>query len=103
MQQRTEKVFFEFEIIAFELVALDTPFIWDISSERNHLWGSSFFSKYWKLYVYFGNAGKNGENFFWFEIIAFDLMTLDTRFYWEKILVIGCQYVDKMCQDFKYY
>ena len=29
------------------------------------------------------------------EIIAFELVPLDTRFYWERILVIGCQYVNK--------
>ena len=28
--------------------------------------------------------------FFDFEIIAFELVALDTRFYWEGILVIGC-------------
>ena len=28
-----------------------------------------------------------------FEIIAFELVALNTRLYWERILVIGCQYV----------
>ena len=37
------------------------------------------------------------------EIIAFELVPLDTRFYWERILVIGCQYVNKQSQDFRYY
>ena len=41
--------------------------------------------------------------FFDFEIIAFELVSLDTRFYWERILVIGCQYVNKQSQDFRYY
>ena len=41
--------------------------------------------------------------FFHFEIIAFELVPLDTRFYWERILVIGCQYVNKQSQDFRYY
>ena len=41
--------------------------------------------------------------FFDFEIIAFELVPLDTRFYWERILVIGCQYVNKQSQDFRYY
>ena len=30
-----------------------------------------------------------------FEIIAFELVLLKTRFYWERILVIGCQHVKK--------
>ena len=29
MQKKIEKAFFGFEIIAFELVALDTPFYWE--------------------------------------------------------------------------
>ena len=37
------------------------------------------------------------------EIIAFELVPLDTRFYWERILVIGCQYVNKQSQDFRNY
>ena len=41
--------------------------------------------------------------FFGFEIIAFELVALNTRFYWERILVIGCQYVNKQSQDFIYY
>ena len=41
--------------------------------------------------------------FFDFEIIAFELVQLDTRFYWETILVIGCQYIKKQSQDFRYY
>ena len=38
-----------------------------------------------------------------FEIIAFELVAVDTRFYWERILVIGCEYVNKQSQDFRYY
>ena len=38
-----------------------------------------------------------------FEIIAFELVALDTRFYWERILVIGCQYVNKQSQDYRYF
>ena len=36
-------------------------------------------------------------------IIAFKLVPLNTRFYWERILVIGGQYVNKQSQDFGYY
>ena len=37
------------------------------------------------------------------EINAFDLVALNTCFYWERILVIGCQYVKKQSEDFRYY
>ena len=37
------------------------------------------------------------------EIIAFVLIKVNTRFYWERILVIGCEYVNKQSQDFTYY
>ena len=38
---------------------------------------------------------KIEQIFFDFDIIAFELVPLDTSFYWERILVIGCQYVKK--------
>ena len=38
-----------------------------------------------------------------FEIIAFGCVALNTRFYWERILVIGCQYVNNQSQDYIYY
>ena len=38
-----------------------------------------------------------------FEKIAFQLVPLDTRFYLERILVIGYQYDNKYSQDFRYY
>ena len=41
--------------------------------------------------------------FFGFEIIAFELVALNTRFYWENILVIGCHYANKESQDFRYF
>ena len=37
-----------------------------IISKSNKLGGSSFFGKYSKLYVDYGNAEKNAENSFWF-------------------------------------
>ena len=40
--------------------------------------------------------------FFDFDIISFELVALDTRFYWDRILVIGCQYVKKETQEFRY-
>ena len=41
--------------------------------------------------------------FFDLEIIVFELVPLNTRFYRERMLLIGCQYVNKQSQDFKYY
>ena len=37
------------------------------------------------------------------EEIAFELISLNTHSYGERILVIGCQYVSKQSQDFRYY
>ena len=41
--------------------------------------------------------------FFDLEIVAFELVVLNTRFSWERMLLIGCQYVNKQSQDFIYY
>ena len=41
--------------------------------------------------------------FFDFEIIAFELVALNTPFYWERILVIGCHYVNEKSKDFRHY
>ena len=41
--------------------------------------------------------------FFDMEVIAFELVPLNTGFYWERIIVIGCQYVNKTPQDFRHY
>ena len=38
-----------------------------------------------------------------FEIIAFELVVLNTGFYREKIHFIGCHYVNKESQDFIYF
>ena len=38
---------------------------------------------------------KIQEIFLDFEVIAFELVALNTRFYWERILLIGFQYVNK--------
>ena len=46
---------------------------------------------------------ENQIKFLDFDIIAFELFTFDTSFYWERILVIGCQYVNKQLHDFRYY
>ena len=45
---------------------------------------------------------KTQKMFFYSEIIAFELFALDTRFYWERILFIRRQYVNKQSQDFRY-
>ena len=41
--------------------------------------------------------------FFDFEIILFELVALDIRFYWERILGIEFIYVNKQCQYIRYY
>ena len=46
---------------------------------------------------------KIHKMFFDFEIIAFELVALNTRFYCKRILVIGSQYVNKQSQDFRYF
>ena len=46
---------------------------------------------------------KVGKIFSDFEIIAIELVPLDTRFYWESILVVGRQYVNKQLHDFRCY
>ena len=44
---------------------------------------------------------KIQKMFFDSDIIAFELVALNTRFYWEKIHFIGSQYVQKKFEDFK--
>ena len=46
---------------------------------------------------------KIEEIFFHLEIIAFEMIALNTPFYTERILVIACQYVNKKSQDLIYY
>ena len=46
---------------------------------------------------------KIQQIFFNFEIIAFGMVELNTRFSRERILVIGGQYVNKQSQDVRYY
>ena len=46
---------------------------------------------------------KIQEIYFYFEVIAFELVVLNTRFDCERILVIRRQYVNKQSQDFSYY
>ena len=46
---------------------------------------------------------KNIEKiFFGLEIIAFELVTLNTRFYLENILVIRCEYANIESENFRY-
>ena len=62
-----------------------------------------FFSKYSKFYVDPRNAEKIEKVFFDGEVIAFEFIALTSRFYWVRILVIRCQYVNKQSQHLKYY
>ena len=41
--------------------------------------------------------------FFNLEIISFELIALHIPFYWERILVVGCPYVNKQSESFSYY
>ena len=41
--------------------------------------------------------------FFDFAVISFELVALDSHFYWERIVDIGWQYVNKQSLDFTYY
>ena len=46
---------------------------------------------------------KLEKTFFGLEIIAFEFVALTTRFYWETILAIVCQYVNKQFLDLRNY
>ena len=46
---------------------------------------------------------KFQKSFFDFGITAIELVALNTRFYWENILVIGCHYANKESEDFIYF
>ena len=46
---------------------------------------------------------KIEELLFDLKIIAFEMVALNTRFYWETIRLTGCQYVNKQSQDYIYY
>ena len=54
--------------------------------------------------MYTSEIDKKFKKTFWvFEIIAFELVALNTHFYWQRILVTGVQYVKKKSQDFRYF
>ena len=59
-----------------------------------------FFFKVLQILHRFWKGRKEIEKvFFDLEIISFELVTLDTRFYWKGILLIGCRYVNKQSQE----
>ena len=62
-----------------------------------------FFLKYSKLYVDFGKQRKIEQIFLDLEIISFEMVGLNIRFYWERILFIECQHVKKQPHAFRYY
>ena len=41
--------------------------------------------------------------FFHLEVNAFELVALNTHFYWQRTLLIDCQYVHTQAQYFIYY
>ena len=63
-------------------------FLQSIISGRNRLWGWSFFSRKCKFSVDYANPDKF-EKIDNYKIIIFEFVALDSRFYWERILVIG--------------
>ena len=67
------------------------------------MWGLTSFRNNPKFHVDSENSKKDPEKFFGFEIIDFELVALNTSFYWENILVIGCHYANKESQDFIYF
>ena len=63
-----------------------------------------FFFKVFQILCRFRKCRKkNHITFFDLEIVAFDLVTLNTGFKWDRIRVIGRQSVKKHSQDFRYY
>ena len=70
-------------------------FVHSIVSETNNLWDSSFFQIIWNLVEISEIQKKIQKIFFPFEIIAFELVSLNTRFYWQRIVVIRRQYVNQ--------
>ena len=77
-------------------------FLLSLILEANHVWESSFFLKYSKLYVDFGKQRKIEQKFLELEIISFEKVVLNIRFYWKRILFIWCQYVNKQSHAFRY-
>ena len=52
-------------LIGFFLGFSVTPFFPGYNFSKKSLWGSNFFWKDSKFYLYCGSAEKNGEKFFW--------------------------------------
>ena len=71
-----------------------------IISKTNNFRGTFFVSKYSECYVDSEKVEKIQKMFLYLNIIAFELVVLNTLFYWGRILVIGCQYVNKQSQNF---
>ena len=74
-----------------------------VISEPNNLRGNLLFQSIPNFMKILKKKEKIEKVIFDFEIIPFELVLLNTRFYWERILVIGCQYVKKQSQDYRYY
>ena len=63
-----------------------------------------FILKVFQILCRFRKCRKKIERIcFDLEVITFELVVLNSRFYWETILVIMCQYVKKQSQDLMYY
>ena len=80
-----------------------TPLFWLYNFRKKSPIRLIFTLKLWQFYVDSRNRKKIGKIFFDCEVNLFELVALNTRFGGERILVVGCQYVNKQSQDFRYY
>ena len=62
-----------------------------------------FFYKCSKFDAYFRNSEKLQKIFWAFEENTFELISLNTNLYREKLRVIGSIYVNKQSQNLRYY
>ena len=74
-----------------------------IISQTNNLWSSSLFSKYSKFYVDSGNAQENAKKNFRLRYNCIWIVCDNNWLLLKENTCIGCQYVNKNSQCFKYY
>ena len=70
--------------------------------EKKAFQADTFFQSIPNFMQIFKMQKKIEEIFVDMEIFEFELVALEIRFYWERILVIGCEYVNKQSQDFRH-
>ena len=78
---------------------LSNPASCSLEFQKQITFEAHLFFKVFKILWRFWKLRKKMEKvFFHLEIISFELVALNTRFYWERILVTGFQYVNKSCK-----